>query len=48
MSLAHQSPTLLSARGICKYFPGVKALDKVDFTLQRGEIMALLGEKRRR
>ncbi|WGY48242.1 galactofuranose ABC transporter, ATP-binding protein YtfR [Vibrio sp. ABG19] len=44
MSLAHQSPTLLSARGICKYFPGVKALDKVDFTLQRGEIMALLGE----
>ena len=25
-------------------FPGVKALDKVDFTLRRGEVLALLGE----
>lgn len=31
-------------RGICKEFPGVKALDNVDFHLDRGEIHALMGE----
>lgn len=31
-------------RGICKYFPGVRALEKVDFTLREGEIHALMGE----
>ena len=31
-------------RGICKYFPGVRALHKVDFTLCEGEIHALMGE----
>ena len=31
-------------RGICKRFPGVKALDAVDFDLQRGEVHVLLGE----
>ncbi len=41
MSVSH---TLLQARGIGKAFLGVKALDNVDFTLQRGEIHALLGE----
>ena len=25
-------------------FPGVKALDKVDFTLRKGEVHSLLGE----
>lgn len=35
---------LLNARGICKTFPGVRALHQVDFSLHRGEIMALLGE----
>jgi len=31
-------------RGICKYFPGVRALEQVDFTLREGEIHALMGE----
>jgi monosaccharide-transporting ATPase len=35
---------LLEMRGITKLFPGVRALDHVDFTLRRGEIHALLGE----
>ncbi|NLZ68527.1 MAG: sugar ABC transporter ATP-binding protein [Spirochaetales bacterium] len=39
-----EEKVILTMRGICKYFPGVKALDKVDFTLQKGEIHALMGE----
>jgi galactofuranose transport system ATP-binding protein len=35
---------LLAARGISKNFPGVKALDSVDFELRAGEIHALMGE----
>ncbi len=35
---------VLTMRGICKSFPGVKALSNVDFTLRRGEIHALMGE----
>lgn len=35
---------VLKLRGICKYFPGVKALHDVDFTLREGEIHALMGE----
>ncbi len=35
---------LLELRGIYKSFPGVKALQNVDFNLQRGEIHALMGE----
>ena len=35
---------VLTARGICMTFPGVKALDNVDFTLRKGEIHALMGE----
>ena len=39
-----QSDAVLTMRGICKQFPGTKALDNVDFTLRRGEIHALMGE----
>ena len=35
---------LVEMRGICKYFPGVKALQNVDFTLRPGEVHALMGE----
>ena len=35
---------VLTMRGISMTFPGVKALDNVDFTLRKGEIHALLGE----
>lgn len=35
---------VLTMRGIYKSFPGVKALQNVDFTLRAGEIHALMGE----
>lgn len=35
---------LLELENITKTFPGVKALDKVDFSLNKGEIRALVGE----
>ncbi|MDP6636988.1 MAG: sugar ABC transporter ATP-binding protein [Phycisphaerae bacterium] len=35
---------LLKMTGICKNFPGVKALDNVDFSVQRGRVHALMGE----
>ena len=39
-----QDNTLLQMRHINKVFPGVKALNDVDFTLRKGEIHALMGE----
>jgi ABC-type sugar transport system ATPase subunit len=38
------SDVILNVQGVTKEFPGVKALDDMCFTLQRGEIHALLGE----
>ena len=39
-----QEECLLTMRRIDKKFPGVHALNKVDFTLRKGEIHALMGE----
>ena len=39
-----QESSLLEMRHINKFFPGVKALHNVDFTLRKGEIHALMGE----
>ncbi|QEN03276.1 sugar ABC transporter ATP-binding protein [Thiospirochaeta perfilievii] len=35
---------ILEMRGICKSFPGVKALDDVTFSVEEGEIHCLVGE----
>jgi monosaccharide-transporting ATPase len=41
---AEPNPDILTMKGICKAFPGVQALEDVDFSLRRGEIHALVGE----
>lgn len=35
---------ILRMEQICKYFPGTKALDHVDFRIRKGEVHALIGE----
>ncbi|NMB55074.1 MAG: sugar ABC transporter ATP-binding protein [Leptolinea sp.] len=39
-----ETPYILSAKGITKSFPGVLALENVDFSLKKGEVHALIGE----
>jgi ribose transport system ATP-binding protein len=39
-----ESDTLLDLRGIVKTFPGVVAVDRVDFDVRYGEVHALVGE----
>jgi ABC-type sugar transport system ATPase subunit len=38
------STPILEMRGMCKDYPGVRALRNVDLTLERGECLALCGE----
>ncbi|HBE46223.1 MAG TPA: D-xylose ABC transporter ATP-binding protein, partial [Spirochaetaceae bacterium] len=38
------SEPLLALKHISKSFPGVKALDDIDFSVQKGEVVGLLGE----
>ena len=40
---SHREP-ILSLTGISKQFPGVRALDNIDFSLLAGEVHALMGE----
>ena len=35
---------VLEVSGITKHFPGVTALDKVDLTVHKGEVHAIVGE----
>ncbi|MEJ2640904.1 MAG: ATP-binding cassette domain-containing protein [Desulfosarcinaceae bacterium] len=35
---------LIDIKGVSKAFPGVLALDRVDFCLRRGEVHGLMGE----
>jgi len=37
-------PPLIEARSLGKRFPGVRALHRVNFTLGRGEVLAVIGE----
>ena len=37
-------PSLLTVDSLTKRFPGVTALDRVSLTLQRGEVLAVIGE----
>ena len=39
-----EDPPLLALSGITRRFPGVRALDRVDFELRRGEVHVLFGE----
>ncbi|MFW6695045.1 sugar ABC transporter ATP-binding protein [Streptomyces sp. MAR4 CNX-425] len=39
-----ERPAVLTVRGLTKRFPGVLALDGVDFTARAGEVHALVGE----
>ncbi len=42
--MAESNGAIVTMEGIFKSFPGVQALENVDFTLRRGEIHALVGE----
>jgi simple sugar transport system ATP-binding protein len=44
MQRGNEQPQLLEIKGLTKGFPGVQALDHVDFVLRAGEIHGLLGE----
>ena len=39
-----QTQIVLEMQGICKSFPGVRALHNVNFTLRKGEVHTLMGE----
>lgn len=42
--MSQSDQVVLTMRGISKSFPGVQALQNVDFDLRRGEVHALMGE----
>jgi monosaccharide-transporting ATPase len=42
--MSEANDNILTMEGISKAFPGVQALESVDFTLKRGEIHCLVGE----
>jgi ribose transport system ATP-binding protein len=42
--MANNDKVIVQVQGVSKRFPGVQALNKVDFTVERGQIHALVGE----
>jgi len=42
--MGDETTALLEIRKLSKSFPGVRALEEVDFTVRRGEVHALMGE----
>ena len=44
MTFPPAAAPILTVRGVSKTFPGVKALDNIDFDVRPGEVHALLGE----
>ena len=42
--MTEEKRACLEVKRISKSFPGVKALDEVDFSVQTGEVHALVGE----
>ncbi len=42
--MSMENNIVLHMKGICKVFPGVRALQNVEFKLRKGEIHALMGE----
>lgn len=42
--MANNGRTIVEVKGISKRFPGVQALNKVDFKVERGQVHALVGE----
>ncbi|MBW3099033.1 sugar ABC transporter ATP-binding protein [Pseudohoeflea coraliihabitans] len=44
MTARPQDAPVLEIRGICKTFPGVRALDEVSFNVGKGEVHAIVGE----
>jgi len=41
---AGETPVVLEARGLTKYFGGTRACSDVDLTLRRGELLAIVGD----
>ncbi len=37
------APVLLEARGVCKYFGGLKAIENVDMTIRKGDVFGIIG-----
>ncbi|MBQ6594204.1 MAG: ABC transporter ATP-binding protein [Clostridia bacterium] len=39
----NEAPVLLEAKGICKYFGGLKAVENVDMQVRKGDIFGIIG-----